>query len=263
MLRRKEKRASSRKAAKADKKPRRWRPLLKAAAVLALLGAFGAGFAWYILQSPFLLVETIYVKDAHALAETEIVEVSGISNEDNILLLDTDAIGERICAMPYVRACTVARMWPDCVLITVTERVAVATLVNRNIYYEIDADAVVLRQLEPDAPHPGPLITQVAGLGSIEPGQELEQPALRRAIEVWHAFSGISMARDVTVSEIAALEPNDIRMYCDELSYELRWGLGNFARQARRLDILWKEKGGELGCTEYLELRFDQDLACK
>ena len=49
----------------------------------------------------------------------------------------------------------------------------------------------------------------------------------------------------------------------DGLSFELGWAKGDFGRQVRRLEVLWGELDGELGCSEYLDLRFDADLICK
>jgi len=52
-------------------------------------------------------------------------------------------------------------------------------------------------------------------------------------------------------------------MYCDELQFEIRWGRDDVVQQARNLDVLWQQRGADLPCTSYLDLRFGQDLACK
>ena len=80
---------------------------------------------------------------------------------------------------------------------------------------------------------------------------------------LWQAFEESRLHDVLTVSELAVYDADDIRMYCDEVPYELRWGRGHFERQVRRLEVLWSELDGVLGCTEYLELRFDRVLACK
>ncbi len=71
------------------------------------------------------------------------------------------------------------------------------------------------------------------------------------------------MASVTPVDELAVYDDNDIRMYCATLPFEIRWGRGDYDVQARRLDILWQELEGRLPCTEYLDLRFGRDLACK
>lgn len=210
-----------------------------------------------------LFVTTISVKGTNVLDDHDIAQASGVTTADNTLFLDIEAVRQRVEALPYVKTCQVMRVFPNAVKIQVEEREAVAILEVHNQAYEIDADCVVLREQDPACPPAGPYITQVPDLGSVHPGQRLTQRPLREALEVWDAFSRISMAQDVTVSELAARHVNDIRMYCDELPFEIRWGRGDFPRQARRLEVLWTEKDKELACQQYLELRFGTDLACK
>lgn len=155
------------------------------------------------------------------------------------------------------------REFPDTVYVTVTERMPKAAVLVDNRCYLMDGECVVLEELPIGPEHVGPLITGIPNLGSIEPGETVDKPELREAMAVWDAFSRTGMARDVNISEIAAVGINDIRMYCDELPFELRWGRGHYENQARRLDILWETKEKRLDCTEYLDLRFDKDLVCK
>ena len=188
---------------------------------------------------------------------------SQITRADNLLFFDRVGACARVEAMPYVKECCLDRVFFDQVVLTVEERTPVVTLLESNRLFELDAEGVVLRQLPADAVNPGPLVTNVPGLGYVEPGQRLSEAAVKAALGVWGAFMGTSMAGDVTVSELAAFGKNEVLMYCDELPFEIRWGRGDFAERARRLDILWREKGGELPCTQYLDLRFDRDLACE
>lgn len=226
-------------------------------------------FCRYMRDCPWVYVNAIGVHGVQRLSEADIVAASGITTGDHILLVDPDDVDTRVTALPYVETCTVQRMFPDTVLIDVEERVPVAVVLVHNQAYEVDADRVVLRQLAAEADFPGPMITEVPGLGSIEPGQVLAQKEVEHALNVWYAFRDVAAVHGLTVSEIAARNLNDIRVYCDELLYELRWGRGGhnsretFERQAQRLDTLWRQKGMDLDCREYLELRLGWDLACR
>lgn len=230
----------------------------------ALLVGCAAAYAFYtyLNESTYLRIKTIKVSGASLVDPNEIVALSGITSENNIFLIATAEIRTKILAMPYIEHCRVTRVFPDMVSISVEERVPVATLALRNQYFGIDANLNVLDTLDAHASHPGPLITQVPGLGTIEPGTQLSQPALRDAVDVWLAFLDTHVAQAVTVSEIAAPSTSDIRMYCNELSYEIRWGRGRPLQQATNLDTVWQYKNGRLGCTEYVDLRFDRDVAC-
>lgn len=227
--------------------------------VAAFLG-WGA-HAFYGFARDDYPVRTIRVEGADVLEEELLVAESGITSADSVLLLDVEAVRERIEALPYVRSCMVARVHPDSVLISIKEREAVATLLVSNRMFHIDRACVVLRELSRGETHTGPFVT-TPGLGPIDLGQQLDCPPLRAAVAVWQAFSRSKMAGDVTVSEIAAWGENDIRMYCDELPFEVRWGRKDFENQARRLDVLWDELGKDITCREYLDLRFGNDVVC-
>ncbi len=232
--------------------------------IFAMTVACVAAYALYtyVIDSTYFRVKTIKVVGSHLVDANEIVAISGITNEDNILLLAAADIRSKVNAMPYIERCRVTRVFPDMVSIAVEERVPVATLALRSQFYGIDINLNVLEKLDPAGSHPGPLITQVPGLGKVEPGNHLTQPSLREAVDVWQAFAQTSVASCVTVSEIAAPSTSDIRMYCNELPYEIRWGRGKPFQEAMNLDTVWKYEGGRLECNEYVDLRFDGDVAC-
>jgi len=220
-------------------------------------------FYRHVEASPMFSVQWVRVEGANRVDPADVLAASGITAADNLLFFDETAARARVEAMPYVKTCRLERVFPDRVVLTLEERVAVATLLVDNHLYALDGKGVVVRELAANAAYPGPLVTNVPDVGLVEPGQQLFQESLVAALAVWEAFSGISMAQDVTVSELAALGRDEVLMYCDELSFEIRWGRGDFAAQARRLDILWQEKGETIGCEEYLDLRFGKDLVCK
>ncbi|NUM52799.1 MAG: FtsQ-type POTRA domain-containing protein [Candidatus Hydrogenedentes bacterium] len=231
--------------------------------MLALFSTAALGLYQYVNDSEYFRVTTIQVDGAHLLRAADIVAAAGVSNQDNILFISPSAIAERVDANPYIKSCEVTRTLPDLVRISIEERYPVATLLAHNRAYEIDREMTVLRRLPPQEPNTGPLISQVAEMGAVDPGVQLVQAPLRVAIQVWEAFAETAMANEVTVSEIAAAGVNEIRMYCNELPFEIRWGRDDVRQQARNLDVLWRQRGPELPCTEYLDLRFGQDLACK
>jgi len=265
----KPKRTKRRAARSKTRKRRRWLRALKVSLAVLVVGVLVGLLGSYVRDARFLRVKTIGIVGAEVLEEDHIAEASGVTNIDNTLLLNTLTVRSRVEALPYVEYCRVERVFPDTVVIRVEERVAVATLMVHNQLFELDAEGVVLRQLEPQARYPGPMITQLPDMGTVEPGQRLSDSALQDALAIWQEFSAIPMAGEVTVSEIAAPNRNNIRMYCDELPFELRWGRrgdpdeNRFQLQAQRLQLLWDEKEGQLDCEEYLDLRFDRDLACR
>jgi len=243
---------------------RRWLTIvLQIVVVLVLVSGTAYAFYHYVIESPRFQVKRISIEGTDVLSPEAVRAVAGITERHNLLFFDAGEVRERIEAMPCVRGCEIQRAYPDLVIIRIRERVPLATLLLNNHAFELDEEAVVLREIDSLAPHVGPLVTGVTALGLVEPGQRLEHPAVLNALAVWQAFCTQPLSRDLRVSELCSPKANAIAMICDEAPFEIRWGRGDFVRQAKRLNVLWREKGGALPCLEYLDLRFDEDLVCK
>lgn len=245
---------------------RRWmfKAFIRTVASLGCIAALASGFVGYLRNSEIFKVQGIVVEGAEMIGEKTVRAVAGITDNDNVLFLDTRAVERRVLSMPYVKHCEVRRKLPDRIEIEISERRPLATLLVNNLLYELDRDAVVLRELDPMDRHPGPFITTSAPLGLITVGQRLEPPAIHRALEVYEAFQSLPLAEEWHVAEIAAKAPNAILMYCDELPFEIRWGRRPVWEQAQDLHLLWRARAEDLRyCQEYLDLRFDNQMACR
>jgi len=230
---------------------------------LALIAGLVYGFCYFLSQAPEFHVHTIRVEGIEMLSEDSIIAHSGLSSEDCIFFINPRTVRDRLLALPYVGECTVTRIFPDKVIIAIHERVALATLFVENRLFELDQDCTVLRELQPGEKHVDPLITGVADTGAVEVGQRLTQKPLRAALGVWRAFCRTDVARALTVSEISAAQENRLCMYCDELKSEIRWARGDFAKQAWKLDFLWRKQHERLPYKDYIDLRFNDDVVCK
>jgi cell division protein FtsQ len=117
---------------------RRWLTLVTVAVVLLVL-------AWVIGFSSVLGARTVTVKGNHAVATTTIRQTAGIRPGTPLLRLDKGAVQRRLAALPAVRSITVTTSYPSTVVITVTERVAVAYRVSGAGWQLIDRDNVAFR----------------------------------------------------------------------------------------------------------------------
>ncbi len=252
-------RTAGRKRKQKKSLPRRLEPLLG----LLFLVAVVSLFLGYVTQSSAFTVNRVLFEGAQAVSEDAVRTAAGITTEDNIILLDTQAVARRVEALAYVRRCEVKRMYPDEVLLRIVEREPIANIMVSNHVYEIDREQVVLRELPPHSAYTGPLITNLPDILALEPGVQIESEALAAALALWEAFRSTSFFHTLTLSEISAPHANELRMIFNELPYEMRWGRSDFATQAARLDVLWHETDGDIPCEYYLDLRFDADLICK
>lgn len=237
--------------------------VLEAIGCLSLAGAFLYGFYAYAQTADCFCVKTVRVEGGDPAMGGAIIGQSGITNADNLICLDTKTVRENVTALPFVETCAVQRIFPDKVTIRIAKRIPAATLLVHNRLFAVDPHGYIVHEITMGEPHPGPFITNIPDTGYVEIGQQVTEPALQAALAVWHAFRQTSMAAQVTVSEISAPHPNRIFMYCDELTFEIRWGRGDFEKQAWKLDVLWNAQNRRLACREYVDLRFGNDVACR
>jgi cell division protein FtsQ len=92
-----------------------------AAAVLALLG-----FGYLLLVSPVLGASSVEVTGTALTTPDGVRAAAAIPPGHPLLRLDTDAVAERVRALPPVLTVSVQRSWPTGVVITVTERTPLA-----------------------------------------------------------------------------------------------------------------------------------------
>jgi len=232
-----------------------------ACAAVILLG-ISYGVYKYAIAPNTMRVKHILIDGGTVLSEPLIRDAAHITDSDTIWSVKTEEVRKRIMALPFVKECAVTSAMPSSIIIRVAERVPVAAVMVSNHVYEIDRECMALREVPPLSPPNGPLITNLPSLGALALGQTVKNPALDRALLLWDAFSASPMARELTLSEISAEAESMLFMYFNELPYETRWGRADFAAQVRRFEMLWREKGGRLPCLEYLDLRFDNDIAC-
>ncbi len=248
-------------------RPATWRVVmgvLGSLVCLACVGALAFAFYGYLQTAPHYRVQQVDIDGNDRVSDAAIRAVAGLDDAPPLLFLDLDAVAARVSRMPLIEACRVERALPDRVRVIVQERQPVATLLVHNRLFELDREGVVLAELDAAAPHVGPLITGAAGLGVLEPGDALRHRAVREALALWTAYRDTPLGQETTVSEIVARAPNDLRMYCNELPFEMRWGRIDYALQAQRLNHLWAQRRADLeSCADYVDLRFEDQLACR
>lgn len=241
----------------------RLRHAVEALFALAVVAAFLVFLGFYLWGEGVFATQEVRFEGNEHLTDWQILEAANITDADTFFTLDTRAIRDRVLELPYVKTCDVNRIGFNKVLISVTERAPVVSIMVNNHVYELDREGRVLREVHPLAPPTGPLVTNLPGVHAVVPGQHLSHPALSRAVELWRAFSAAPVSQQLTLSEISALGENELVMVFNELPYETRWGRADFPAQVRRFEALLREKQGKLPCEEYLDMRFDADIVCR
>lgn len=124
---------------------RRW--LIALLVIVPIVAALG-WLAWF---SPWLAVSQVQVTVSAApevagpLTAEEVQAVAEVQMGTPLLRVDTDAIQERVEALPAVESVTVSRSWPDAIVVDVVRRTPVALVASGSAYDVVDASGAVIR----------------------------------------------------------------------------------------------------------------------
>lgn len=114
--------------------------------VFFLIFLLVAGFI--LVSSSLFAIKTIAVEGTHLLDDGEVRSTSGIVLGSNIFRVRLAAARDRIEELPLVQEVELARKFPATVRITIIERVPVALLSIEGDFWELDVEAVRLREKE-------------------------------------------------------------------------------------------------------------------
>jgi cell division protein FtsQ len=176
--------------------PRR-RLLAVLAAVLGLAGLA----AWTVLASSLLAVDTVQVDGTDLLSEEAVVRAAGVPAGTPLARVDTTGAAARVAALPQVAAVEVTRGWPGTIVVTVTERVAVAVVERDGTRHLIDADGVLFDTITGDPP------AGVVPLAVTDPGPDDAATAAALA-----ALTSLPAEVAEEVAGAAALSADDVRL---------------------------------------------------
>ena len=207
---------------------RRWLAWKYAVAALLLL-AGGAGLVWLVYYSSLLSVKGVDVVGARQLRAGEVRAAAAVPAGESLARVDLDRIRTRVEAMAPVRSADVSRQWPDQVLITVEERVAVAVVQSGGRLRGMDEEGVIFRDF--DKPP--------ADLPRVETSAEATGEALREA----------ALVIAVLPADLAAEVDHVFVATVDEISLvlrdgrDVRWGSAEDSEtKAEVLAVLLQQK---------------------
>ncbi len=109
-------------------------------------------------QSDLFRVCQVLVKGCDRVTEEEVLQLSNVTAQDNLLSLDLKSIAASIEAHPWVHTVKVKKKLPDHLMITIKERTPVA-LLNSDKMYLIDKQGKIIDELSTKDPVSLPIIT--------------------------------------------------------------------------------------------------------
>ncbi|GAA0220083.1 cell division protein FtsQ/DivIB [Cryptosporangium japonicum] len=221
-------RAGSRRALR---KSRRGLRAVAPYALVAAVVAVSSVAVWALLGSALLGVRTITVRGERTVTFEQVARAAAIPVGTPLARLDTAAAANRIGALPAVASVQVRRAWPNTVVVTISERRAVAVAGRGRGFVLLDAEGFPFRTV---MARPGEL--PLVRVSDPKPGD----PATRAALTVASALT--PELRELTSVVVAGNSQRvEVRLTDERVVF---WGTAaDSPRKAKIATALLEESG--------------------
>ncbi len=226
------------------------RGTLHALSWFAVVAATTAAVTVAVLARPDqMLVEQVRFEGSQRAGDAELRHLADLRNGTRVWEVDAEAVARRIETHPWVAEARAEVVWPDTLLVEVTEREAVAVLhAGRAVYVDADGSPFLgARADEIDLPQ----------LTGYEPALERLHPdlpgmAVRDSLWLLDQLERRGLGDPAAVSEIAFAE---VRGFTVHLGLaRLVFGHGGLPRQLDRLERLVRDQGVDLSEPTFVDL---------
>lgn len=182
------------------------RRLLIASGALVGMGAVGVYLAGW---TSVMGVNSVEVDGATSISADQLIATAGIAQGTPMMRVDLRAATSRLADLPQLASVDVRRVWPRTVVLSVTERQAVAMQRAEDGWDLIDANGIAFAVASP----------KPKDLPTLEKSQdEVANTAMMRAL------SGMSPEIRSKVASVSATSPNAIQLVMRKSDAVVFWG---------------------------------------
>lgn len=235
---------------------------VKVAAILAALPALAYGaimFYRVLVTTEHLAVTSVAVTGTVRVAPEEAVELSGITEGQNILSFSAGDVVEALKTNPWVKKATVKRRLPGSVEIAITERVPTALVHLDGALYVMDASGTVFKKYAASDGLDLPVVTGLTKDALKEGGAEAAGlMELMAALKAREGFLNLSKVSEINVDPVFGLS-----IYTLDEGVRLAVGSGSFAGKLASFDKVVASRGGALGGIEEMDLNNSRAVVVK
>lgn len=159
----------------------RWKYVVVSVLLVALVVTAG----WLVFFSSTLAVSKVQVEGNQLLSDQKVLRIAAVPEGEQLAFVDLDDAARRVATLSEVKDVDVTRAWPDGVLITVTERTAIAVVDLAGKIRGLDEEGIVFRDYKSAPP----------GLPRVRPTTSAGTDALKEAAGVVSALPDDLAAR--------------------------------------------------------------------
>lgn len=202
-------------------------------AAAGIAAGLGIGAHRYVTSSPRFDVSDIRVDGSRQLDEDDVITASGVGVGQNIFVVDTVAVRERLELEPWIASAHVSRKLPSSVEIQIVEREAVA-LVAIDKLFIASKDGEIFKAYEPGDPDDLVVVTGVSP-NWVERDRAGVQNAIKHAIALaasWKEMAGHDEVR--SVQEVHVSDAGDMTLVIGKSAMRVSMGKPPYRKKIER-----------------------------
>lgn len=218
--------------------------------------------AYTFMHSSYFSISRIDVVGNEQIMPEEIIKQSGLTLGTNLFQVNTAEALHKLVLNPLLKQAEIKRGLPSRLVVTVSERKAVAFLVGKNGLMEIDDEAVYLKNINKAQDIQLPIISGVLLTGNELPGAKLSTPGLMSALALIKHMDKVFFDN---VAEIIAPTANSLTLRTLQ-GVEIRFGEAvDLERKVKTIQELLIRNGTIINnqTVEYIDLRYDTSPVIK
>jgi cell division protein FtsQ len=204
--------------------------LIGVTSVLGLAAGIGWSVYRYAVHAPAFAVTRIEIEGSVHLSDTQIAELAGIRNGQNLFRVDIDQAEQKLLANPWIVQAKVRRQLPDGVSIDVAEREARAIAIIEERLYLVSPDGLPFKPLEPGDPRDLPFVTGISLTGLARDAAR-ERERLSRALEVLKQYERIELSRIHPAQEVHLSPSGQVTLTVGKAGIALELGEGPWPKK--------------------------------
>jgi len=182
----------------------------------------------YVLSSSYFRLEKTIVRGCEKTTEQDVISLSGLRPNQNILAVSMEGIARKIRANPWIEDVSVVREFPNRLIIEIRERKPIALLKKNESLFFMDNDGFIFKKLEGESVNL-PVVT-----GCSENGKD-DRTLIRKSIELIDFLSTSNSFPQIrNVSEIHSDEAVGFSLFLDS-GLCLHVGFGDYENKLKRL----------------------------
>lgn len=193
-------------------------------ALIVFLGLYYAFLAIKDSIDPIFTIRFIKIEGLNRLKRDEVIDLSGLNTDTNLLQVDLNEIYHRIKGNPWVRDIIIRKEFPATVTIEIAERSPEARTITKNGIYLIDNEGVVLEKGDPDYD----FLPLIKGLDHVEilPGKKIEWESAREGLRLIKLLSSHinTNAHDSLALDLSSKE--EIKIHLQDYTLRFTTGTG-------------------------------------